>query len=158
MSSKVTFDGVEELHRLLRTFPEILTAEGQRIAEGTANAMASDIRQAYPVRKTGLHPGPRRQSPWYAPGNLLARIAVTHFDRGKFIAGSMVKNRAPHAYIFENGTDARHYYESSGKRHATGKMPPGRVFIPAAMRWRARMRQELIAMVERHGFRVTRAA
>lgn len=140
MSNRIVFSGLEELKAALRALPDSLTAEASRIVEGAANAMAADVKREYPVGPTG---------------NLAGSVYVTHFDKGRFQAGAIVKNAAKHAYIFENGTEARHYYTKGGAIHPTGKMPPGHVFIPIAIRRRRWMWQQLAEMVKRNGFQVT---
>lgn len=140
MSNRIVFSGLEELRAALRALPETLTAEASSIVEGAANAMADAVKRDYPIGPTG---------------HLAGGVHVTHFDRGKFSAGAIVKNAAKHAYIFENGTEARHYYTKRGVIHPTGKMPPGHVFIPLAVRWRRQMWERLAAMVKRNGLQVS---
>ena len=71
-------------------------------------------------------------------------------DSGKYSAGAIVKNRAKHAYIFENGTQARH----TGLGYNRGAMPPGHVFIPEIVRRRRGMYEKLAEMLRQHGLQV----
>ena len=87
------------------------------------------MRAAYPE-------GPR--------GNLKQRLKVTLREGNEFGAGGMVKNTAPHAFIFEQGTQARYVTTRPLGRaknfgYRRGAMPPGRVFIPIAIRRRREM-------------------
>lgn len=135
-NNRLRLNGMEEQRAALRNLPQELTAEASRIVEGAANGAAAEMRQNYSQGPTG---------------NLINRVVVTHFDKGKLAAGAVVKNLAPHAAIYEWGTQRRQTAQGWDR----GSMPPGRVFIPAAMRARKRMRDQLIALVERAGLKVT---
>ncbi len=133
--NRLVFNGLAELRAQLRNLPAELTAEASRITEASANSAAAAIKQAYPKGETG---------------NLIAGVTVTHFDKGRFSAGAILKNRAKHAAIFEYGTQARH--TSLGRNR--GAMPPGRVFIPIVIEKRRQMFEAFKAMLTRHGLRV----
>jgi len=139
-SASVRWAGLDELVDALRHLPADLTGEAGHIVEGIANAAAGDIRSAYPS----------------VTGNLRDHVYVTHFEAGRFGVGAIVKNTAKHAWIYENGTAARHYYtEATGAKKAVGAMPAGHVFIPTMMRHRRRMYQQLADLLERHGLIAT---
>jgi hypothetical protein len=147
MGASIRWEGLDEFKQALRDLPEDLTAEGGRYVEAAANDAAHEAKSGYPKGPTG---------------NLISRVIVTHFERGKFSAGAIVKNTAPHAYLFEHGNQGKvRYYTGTDKRGRTyvnasrGPMPPGNVFIPAMMRARKRMYDRLIAMLERSGLKVT---
>lgn len=134
MSSRIVWNGLAELREALRNLPAELTAEASHIVDGVANAAAADIKEGYPART----------------GNLRDHVFVSHRDKGRFAAGAVVKNTAKHAWIFENGTQARHTDIGSDR----GSMPPGHVFIPAVIKRRRIMYQQLRALLERHGLKV----
>lgn len=140
-SNRIVFSGLEELKESLRNLPADLAGEASHVVEGAANAAMVAMGSGY-------------ASHWHS-GNLQKGLQVTHFEPGRFSAGAIVKNTAKHAYIFENGTEARYYYTMRGAKHVTGKMPPGHVFIPAAIRARRAMYEGLSDVVTRHGFSVT---
>ena len=133
--NQLTFTGLEELKAALRALPAELTAEASHIIEGAANAVAYDIKAAYPVYT----------------GNLRDHLTVTHQARGRFGAAALVQNTAKHAWIFENGTQARHTQFGANR----GAMPPGRVFIPRMIKARRAMYERLKDLLVRHGLRVT---
>jgi hypothetical protein len=141
VSVTLQWSGLEELRAELRRLPEELTGEASNIVEGAANAAAADAKQGY-----GKH---------RVTGHLQDGVIVTHFDKGRFSAGAIVKNTAKHAWIFENGTQARHYITVNGKRHVTGAMPAFRVFIPAMQRRRRSMYQRLKDLLVRKGLSVS---
>lgn len=139
------FDGLEELKQELRNLPDALKGEGRHIVEGVANRAAADVKAEY---------GNHRDS-----GNLQDGVIVTHFERGRFSAGAIVKSSAPHAWLFDNGSAARHYFTVRGKRHDTGKMwgrtAPTHVFVRTMMRVRESMWEQFTELLERHGLRVS---
>jgi hypothetical protein len=57
-----------------------------------------------------------------------------------------VKSKAPHAHLYEYGTLKR-YTRGTGAHR--GKMDPTPTFVPSAQRWRARMVDDLIALLKR---------
>lgn len=130
----LTFTGLDELRAAMRELPETLTAEASHIIEAAANGAAADIKAAYPVRT----------------GNLLDHLTVTHFDQGRYVAAALVKNTSKHAWLVENGSQARHTAIGANR----GSMPPAHVFVPRVMRARRRMYEELVALLERNGLTV----
>jgi hypothetical protein len=133
--NSLKFQGLEELRAALRNLPAELTAEATRIVEGAANGAAADIKRNYPVRT----------------GHLRDHLTVTHYDQGKFSTGAIVKNTSPHAWMFENGTQARHTAIGANR----GAMPPGHVFIPRITRARRLMWTQLKELLTRKGLLVT---
>lgn len=131
----LTFQGLDELRAALRALPDDLTGEAGHIVEGAANGAAVDIKTAYPSRT----------------GNLRDGVTVTQVAAGKYAAGAVVKNTAKHAYIFENGTQARHTAIGANR----GSMPAGHVFIPTIIRERRKMYDALKDVLVRHGLIVS---
>lgn len=131
----VVWEGLEEYYAELRQLPKTLTGEAALLVRGAANAVAFDIKGAYPVRT----------------GKLRDSVSVTPVVRGELITGAVVKNTAKHARIFELGTQARHTSLGANR----GSMPPGRVFVPRIVKARRALTQELKDMVARHGAVVT---
>jgi hypothetical protein len=110
------------------------TGEAGHIVEATANGAASSIRSSYPVRT----------------GNLRDHVTVEAQMSG-FSAGAIVINRAKHAAIFENGTQARHTAIGANR----GSMPPGHVFVPIVIRKRRQMYEQLKDLLTRSGLQVS---
>lgn len=137
MSVTLQWDGLDEFKRELFGLPEDLGAEADRIVDATANAAAEEIRAGY-----GSH---------RVTGNLQDHVFVSRLDRGKVTAARIVKNTAPHAFIFENGTQARHTDLGANR----GAMPPGHVFVPVIVRRRRAMNEELKALLVSKGLTVT---
>ena len=129
--SMMVWQGLKELREEIRKLPEALRGDAMDLIERTVNAVAVDIRQAYPVRT----------------GNLRKGVRVASILKAGFVAGATVKNIAKHATIFELGTQARHTTIGANR----GSMPAGHVFVPRVVKARRQLTEELKAMVVRHG-------
>lgn len=133
--NRLVFHGLEELKADLRNLPAELASEASQIVVESANGAATEIVATYPERTRNLKRG----------------VKVQMLTGTRFFVGAVVKNTAKHAWIFENGTQARHTALGANR----GAMPAGRVFVPTVLRWRRRMYEQLTALLERHGLRVT---
>ena len=134
------FDGLAELREELRNLPKELTAEASHIVQGAANGAEADIKGAYAVGPTG---------------NLRDGVFSKVESMGEFAAAVKVVSSAPHAWMYENGTSARHYYTKNGVKHLTGAMRPQHTFIPRMIRARKAMYEQLADLLERHGLKVS---
>lgn len=132
-NNRLRLDGLDDLRAALRKLPADLTQEASGIVTSTAEDAAAEIVSNYPV----------------VTGALKRGVRVAKVTSG-FIAGASVKNTAPHAYIFEHGSQTR-----KTRSGTPNPMPPGRVFIPIVVRKRRAMNGRLIALVRREGFEVS---
>jgi hypothetical protein len=133
MSNRLTWSGLAELRDELRRLPAELAGEASAIVIGAAEGAKADMH--YPRRT----------------GNLADHLYVTKAPAGIYGAGAVVKNTAKHAWLFENGTQARHTAIGANR----GSMPPGHVFLPAVIRRRRAMYDQLKALLVRHGLVVS---
>ncbi len=132
MSNHFVFEGLDELRDALRTLPADLTGEASHVVEAAANGAAASIKAGYPDRT----------------GDLRDHVFVDPFyAETPFASGYIVRNTAPLAWIFENGTQARQTAIGADR----GSMPPGHVFIPIAAAKRRQMDVNLLDLVTRHG-------
>lgn len=132
---KFEWTGLTELRAAIAALPAELTGEAEKIVTGHANAAGVAIRSGYGF-KTGT----------------LRRGVTVEVKATKTLAvNARIASTAPHAWIFENGTEARKTKHGWNR----GRMAPGRVFIPAMIRYRQRLYTDLAALLERHGLRVT---
>lgn len=134
-NNRFTFDGLTELRAALRRLPAHLAEEAEGIIDNRAELAKAEIVQTYPRRT----------------GNLRDGVSVKDLPSGQYGAGRLVQNRAQHAYLFEVGTEARHTKLGADR----GSMPAGKVFIPAVIRHRRKMYEELKALLAREGLEVT---
>lgn len=133
-NNRLVFDGLAELRAALRALPSELTGEASNIINTTANGAATEIRTAY-----GKH---------VRSGRLQGGVVISRLDSaGKFSAGAIVKNTAKHAWLFENGSQARHTAIGANR----GTMPPTPTFVPVIVRRRRGMYQALKDLLERKG-------
>jgi hypothetical protein len=135
--SQLRINGLDELRKALLALPPELVRESGEIVHAQAQAAAQEIASAYPVHT----------------GNLRSHLHVD-IASDAVSATARIKNTAKHAWIYENGTQPRHW--KTGK--STGVMPVGRVFIPIAMQRRRIMLSALIDLVEKAGLHVSGAA
>lgn len=133
------FQGMEDLKTALNDLPAELRGEADHIVEEEANAAAVAIRRVYVEH--------------VASGRLLRGLTVVEKPTGRFGAKFVVRSASPIAWIFDNGSQARHW--KTGK--ATGAMwghtpnPPTHTFSRNVRRGRAVMLQRLVAMLRRYG-------
>lgn len=140
MSAAFKFTGLDELRAELRNLPTELAGEASHIVVGEGNSAVAEIRREYPFKT----------------GNLVEHVTATTLQAGPVASGVSVKSSARHAWLVEYGSQARYYVTRGGNRHHTGKMPPKPVFVPAMVRARQRMYEQLQGLLERHGLTVTR--
>jgi hypothetical protein len=133
MSASLVIEGLAELLEEMRRLPTDLVAEATPVVLAAGNRALDSMH--YPERTGKL-----------ARGNTLE---VT--DGGPFGVSVLVKNTAKHAWVFENGSQARHTELGANR----GSMPPGHVFVPAMERSRRQMYADLGAVVASHGLTVS---
>ena len=131
---------MEELKDALRTMPQTFATEGDHRAEEAAAGAAVAVRQAY-----ARH---------WVTGALAKRVTVGRYRKGR-ARGWIVKSTAPHAWMFEHGTQTRQYVTKAGATHLTGAMPAHPTFEPTMPRYRKPMYRALIDMLKRAGLLVT---
>jgi hypothetical protein len=134
MSVRFAFKGLDELQAALRALPAELTGEASKIIEAAGNRAVLDLKRGYPV----------------VTGNLRDGVEVT-FTQGGVSARALVRSRAPHAHLFEYGTEARHNALGANR----GRMPPTHLFGRTMSNVRREMYEGLRALLERHGLKVT---
>jgi hypothetical protein len=137
VSTRFRIEGLDELRELLRRLPEELRDEARGIIKQEADDAKDQIFAEYPEHT----------------GNLRDHLYVSMKDHSRFGVGATVRNTAKHAWIFENGTQARHTAIGADR----GAMPPGHVFIPIVIRRRASMMNRLADLLRQHGLQVTGA-
>lgn len=146
---KLQMDGLAELRQQLRNLPEDLAKEAGEIVKFHAEAAASEIENNYPVRTTNLRPGLHRKSSWFPPGNLVRRV-TTATTLSRVSMQAIVRSRAPHAHLFEFGTERR-TTDRGANRGRMPKAPASQAMIPKVIRWRRKMVDALKALCLRHG-------
>jgi len=143
MKATFTWDGLTEFKQAMRNLPNHLAIEAATIVNTAATGAAAEIRNRYPVKT----------------GNLRRGVQVRIQSKpGRAVA--LLQNTAPHAFIYESGTQARHYSgtDKLGRRYvmgSRGSMPPGHVFWPVYYARRRQMFDQLKTMLQREGLLVS---
>ena len=133
-NNRLYFEGLSELREALHALPAALTGEASHIVQAAANGATATIKAAYPVRTGRLRDG----------------VGVS-LEQGPFSTSAIVKNTSKLAFIFENGSQARHTSIGANR----GSMPPGHVFVPEVIRKRRQMYEQLKDLLVRHGLGVS---
>jgi hypothetical protein len=140
VSVRIQWTGRDEFMAALRALPEELTGEASHIVEAAVNGAEAEIRSGYPA------------------GELRDGLTVTRTE-GRFSTGAILRSKAFLAWIWENGSEARHYLTVRGHTHDTGSMwgrrPPPHTFKRAVMRKRRQMYAALKDLLVRHGLLVS---
>lgn len=123
--------------RDLRNLPADLAGEAAHIVEAAANAAAVTVRSEY-----GAH---------RVTGELQDGVSVEHRPSGPYGAGARLRSKAPHAWLFDHGSQARHWRTGKSTGAMWEKRPPTHVFVRAVIRERRRMWDALRQLLLRHG-------
>lgn len=132
MSARLRLVGLDSLREALKRLPRELGGEGKRYVKEHAETARRAI--VYPVHS----------------GNLARGLRVRTETDTPLVTVADVENTAPHAWIFEHGTQARHNAIHGGG----GRMPPGHVFEPPVEAEQRALKADLVALVERNGLKV----
>jgi hypothetical protein len=127
----VTWTGLEELGQTLRALPQQFQVEAGRVIAQAAHDHLRTMQREFPENDG---PPRRRANGTVRQGGTLRRSTVLEQrDPMKYV----VRNKAPHAHLYE-----------WGYTHVSGKQVKGkRVFVTAAVEIRARMLLHLQALL-----------
>jgi hypothetical protein len=135
------WSGLEEFRDALKRLPTDLRDDAAEIMNTEVEVARAAIDAEYATHTV--------------TGTLRARLRLTTKYDGPYGYRAELRNRAAHAWIFDYGTEARHYVTASGRTHATGKMPPTHTFVRNAIRARERIQTRIVKMMEGHGLEVS---
>lgn len=125
---------VDDFIKDLQAEPASLASESAPLVTLAAEAAADEIRDAYPR-------GPGKPGKGYTGGNLKAGVGVRKTRTNPAVSSNVLISAAPHAHLYEDGTHV-------ARAHPT--------FWPIAHKHQARLKDELVSMVEsRDGYKVT---
>ena len=154
MNAQLKITGLEELRAALKKLPADLQREAAVIVQAQAEQMAVDVQNQYPV----------------VTGNLRSHVRVV--VESDVVGGikARVFSTAPHAWIYEHGSDGPRAYTGQGRLKTrknppgwkvgknTGVMPKRKLFATIAPLRRRVMVAALVDIVERAGLTVTTLA
>lgn len=132
----LTIKGLEEFKQFASQLRDTHRAEAEAIVLSAANQARAETFVAYPSKS----------------GSLRAGLMVTLEKTGSAIK-AVLSSLSDHAAEYEKGSKRR----STKRGWDRGVMPratEGRAMIPIVRKWRARMRDDLVEMVERAGFKI----
>lgn len=136
MAMRLRWSGLEELKAALRTLPRDLAEDAKPIVQRNVETARDLVIDAYPEGPTG---------------NLKGRVFIARSDVGAFGSAFTLKSAAPHAHLYEYGSEMR---RTSGGA-SRGRMPGRPTFVPIVARQRLQMYRELAEMMRAKGLRVT---
>lgn len=134
--ARVTWAGMSELMEALRQLPEHLVGDATPIVTGAADRTYDTVEADY--RDSAI------------TGALERGLKKETKSIGPFGVAVVVRNTAPIAWMYENGTEARHTHAGVSR----GAMPPKHIFISTAERNRTAMYEALKQMLVAWGFLV----
>lgn len=153
MSVQFKIDGLAELRKALLDLPEHLQANAEAIVREAADDAASAVKARYEQHRTSTATYTPGRGVRLARRHLADSVSVSFRGAKSGAAVARVVVDAPHAHLFEFGTQNRQW--EGGK--STGAAPARPTLVPVAIRQRREMTNELIAVVERAGLKVTNA-
>ncbi len=143
--SGFVWNGLKELREQLLTLPADLTGEAEGIVTGAVEGAKTEIGAIYQAHTRS--------------GHLAAGLTLSSEPNGTYEVRQVLRSRAAHAWLFDNGSQARHYTTKKGQPHNTGAMwsrtPPTHAFVGTVMRHRRLMYVRLKLLLERHGLKVS---
>lgn len=133
----VVWTGLNEYREQLRAMPQACTREAATMVEGAVNSAFVTISAVY---------GAHRHT-----GTLQRRLKIMPLRfRGELTTGLELRSGSPIAWLFDNGSQARHH--ASGKSTGTmwGRTPPTHIFKKTVVQKRREMVMRLKDMVLRY--------
>lgn len=141
MSARVKWDGLDDLRAELRRLPDELTGEASHIVQASGNAAAVTVRSIY-----GEH---------RVTGHLQNSVVVEQRAAGRYGAAVVVKATDPIAWLFDHGSQARHWLSGKSTGTMWGRTPPTHAFVGTMIRERRTMYAALKDLLVRHGLSVS---
>lgn len=138
MPNRLVFDGLEELKAELRALPAALHLEARGIVALRAERAKAEIEAGYAVRT----------------GNLRKGLRIRDLNPGPLFAAYELRNNAPHAWLYDNGSQLRHKVSGASTGAMWGKTPPTHLFVRTMIKHRREMYRELADLLTRHGLTV----
>jgi hypothetical protein len=138
MTTSMEWHGLKELREELRRLPEDSRAEAEKVVEGHVNAAYVTIKRVYEAHRV--------------TGTLSTRLSISPLTtRGVMTTGLTLRSGSPLAWLFDHGSEARHYVSVHGVKHLLGRMPARPVFSRTVGFTKRQIRQALTDMLRRRG-------
>lgn len=137
MSAKLTWVGLREYRAALLTLPEDSSVEAAKVMDGEINGAYVEISQVY---------GQHRHT-----GALQRRLQIQPLVSRGLTVGRKLRSGSPIAWLFDNGSQARHWANGKSTGRMWGHTPPTHIFRRSEGRARARILTQLVEMMRRRG-------
>jgi hypothetical protein len=148
MPVRFVWTGLDELKAALRALPDTLRSEASTIVLDEANTIAARVTDVYAAHRD--------------TGDLADHVSVVKVTRGPYGVGATVKSSGKISWLFDNGSQARHYVTASGADHATGQMwgktTPPHTFVSNMQTGRREMWAQIAELLKREGLVVSGSA
>jgi len=139
--AELRIDGVDDMIAQLRDLADDSRAEAGHLIEEEANATTVVVKTVYAAH--------------VVTGHLVKSVTVEKKSAGRYGAATVIKVNDPIAWLFDNGSQARH---QAGTGASTGTMwgrtPPTHVFVRAMIAARTRLNANLADLLRRKGITV----
>jgi hypothetical protein len=149
-SNRIEWTGLDELYAALRQLPAHLAAEAVDLVDNTVEVTAASLIQSYPPLGPAQPATPGQAA--HVPG-ALRRGVKWSTTPSQFGVSGEVKSTAPHAHLWEFGTQNRTTSKGWNRGHLKDQYNRGLVGI--AIRERAKLNKKLVELVRKAGFEVT---
>lgn len=128
----VVWDGLKEYLAELKQLPAESEREAGKLIEGGVNAAFVTIKQVYVAHRH--------------TGALAKRLTIAPIK-----GGLQLKNTSPIAWLFDNGSQARHWASGKSTGRMWGKTPPTHIFARTVGQERRRLTNQFKDMLLRRG-------
>ena len=136
--ARVLWSGLDEYVAELRRLPTDSHTEAARIVEGGVNGAFVQIAAVY-----GAH---------QVTGDLRRKLTIAPLKvRRQLTTGLLLRNTSKIAWVFDHGSQARHYTTVNGATHLTGAMPARPTFNRIVGQTKRRIGRQLRDMLRRRG-------
>lgn len=140
-NNRFQWTGLNELREALRNLPADLTGDASLVVEIAAEGAADTVRVVYEAHRR--------------TGKLAEGVVVEPKATGPFAATKVVRSKAKHAWLFDNGSQARHWASGKSTGVMWGKTPPTHVFVQTMIRARRKMYEDLKDLLVQNGLSVS---
>lgn len=138
----VTWTGMAEYREQLRQLPEACVGEAAKVIEGETNAAYRTVAAGYVGHQVS--------------GGLLKRLRLSPLrSGGALTTGVKLTSGSPIAWLFDNGSRARHWVSGKSTGQMWGHTPPTHIFSRTVGRTRRSIIKQLKEAMARRGATVS---
>jgi hypothetical protein len=132
MASGFVWHGLKEYMDELRKLPDECKGEAAKLIEGSVNSAYVTVARVYDAHRH--------------TGNLRRRLTISPMK-----GGLVLRSGSPIAWLFDNGSQARHWASGKSTGAMWGKTPPTHIFAKTVAQERRKLTEQYKAMLLRRG-------